>query len=320
MSLTPQAGHPLPSRLKASILGLAGSFIMFAAYLVVPPLGIISGMLAPLPAGYTRLVYGRSTALIITLGTTAALSAMFGIMAGVLYLGMCAVTGLLLPEFLARGMNGSRSLFWTTAVNLGLMALVAAIFSMTRGENLHQAVLKEITASMTLANTLYERSGIKGEELEGVKQAMKMMAELTMRLYPALITVTLAILAGCNLALLKRLLLKAGISINVGDFKTFRTPEPLVWLLIAAGFSLLATSPLITTPALNVMLVVCALYFLQGMAVAGTIIARQSFAGMLRIGLYLMLVIQPYMALFIAAIGLFDLWGDFRTPKKQENL
>ena len=30
--------------------------------------------------------------------------------------------------------------------------------------------------------------------------------------------------------------------------------------------------------------------------------------------------VPPYLAALVAAIGIFDLWGDFRTPRKQENL
>jgi len=68
------------------------------------------------------------------------------------------------------------------------------------------------------------------------------------------------------------------------------------------------------------LLIVSLLYFLQGLAVINTLISRQSFSGVLRVGLYVMLLLQPYLATIVAGIGLFDLWGDFRTPKKQENL
>lgn len=320
MSLTPQADHAQSSRIKAAIFGVVGSFIMFAAYLLVPPIGIFSGLLAPLPAGYTRLAYGRSTALIITLGTTAAISASFGIMAGVMYVIMCAVTSLYLPEQLAKGINASRALFRTTAANLTLLTAIAVAYCAATGQNLHQMVLKEIASSMAMASSIYEHSGIKGEDLEALNQAMRMMSSLFAQLYPALITITLAIMAGCNLVFLKRMATRAGLTINSGDFKSFKTPELLVWPLIIAGFAMLAPSPLVTTPALNILLLLTTLYFMQGLAVTGTIIARQAFAGILRIGLYIMLALQPYMALFIAAIGLFDLWGNFRTPKKQENL
>jgi uncharacterized protein YybS (DUF2232 family) len=90
--------------------------------------------------------------------------------------------------------------------------------------------------------------------------------------------------------------------------------------VIASGFALLAPDQLISTIALNILLVVSVLYFFQGMAVVKTVIERQALAGILRIGLYVMLIFQPYLAAFVAAIGLCDLWVDFRTPKKQENL
>jgi hypothetical protein len=34
----------------------------------------------------------------------------------------------------------------------------------------------------------------------------------------------------------------------------------------------------------------------------------------------LLLIFQPFMVLAVAVLGVFDLWGDFRSPKKQENL
>jgi hypothetical protein len=41
---------------------------------------------------------------------------------------------------------------------------------------------------------------------------------------------------------------------------------------------------------------------------------------MLRVMLFLMLLFQPYLAALVAALGIFDLWGNFRTPRKQVNL
>jgi hypothetical protein len=139
-------------------------------------------------------------------------------------------------------------------------------------------------------------------------------------MYPALITVTLIAMVGCNLALLRRFTTGMGFSLNINEFRAYRNPDILVWGLIAAGFLLLADNRIITTPAINVLAIIIVLYFLQGLAVLSTVIARQSIAGVLRAGLYIMLLLQPYLAALVAAIGIFDLWGDFRTPRKQENL
>src|SRR6185369_2696416 len=203
MNLKSPADRYLYVRLKASLLGAVGSFVLFAAYLAVPPIGIFSGVLAPFPAAYNRLVHGRVSSLIVILGAATATTALFGIFAGCLYLGMCGMIGFLMPELLTRGVSGSRALFWTTAANLLIFSTGIIVYSTVSGINLHQLITAEISGSLKQAVTLYEKGGVTGEELELVKQSMATAAELLQRLYPALITAMLIIMAGCNLALVK---------------------------------------------------------------------------------------------------------------------
>jgi uncharacterized protein YybS (DUF2232 family) len=320
MSLTTPADHFLQIRLKASLLGVVGSFVLFAAYLAVPPIGIFSGILAPFPAAYNRLVHGRTAALIVILGTAAAISALFGIFAGGLYLGMCGMIGFFMPELLLRGVSGSWALFWTTAANLLIFASVFVAYSTLSGINLPQLIGVEISSNLKQAVALYEKGGVTGEELEVIKRSMATASELLQRLYPALVTALLICIAGCNLALVKKTIAKTTVNITIGDFSSFRNPELLVWVLIATGSTLLLPVSPVTTPALNMLLIITLLYFIQGMAVVSAFIAKNAASTLLRILLYALLIIQPYLLALVACIGLFDLWVDFRTPKTQENL
>jgi uncharacterized protein YybS (DUF2232 family) len=320
MNFTSPADHYLYARLKASILGVVGSFVLFAAYLAVPPLGIFSGVLAPFPAAHNRLIHGRVSSLIITLGSTAAISALFGIFAGCLYLGMCGMISLLMPELLLKGFSGSRVLFWTTAANLLIFTTGIIVYGSLSGINLQQLISSEIGGSLKQAVALYEKGGVKGEELEFLKSSMTVASELLQRLYPALFTIMLVVIAGCNLLLVKKTTANTSVTLNIDDFATFKNPDLLVWLLIMCGFALLLPQSVITTPALNILLVITMLYFFQGMAVVSALVKKYSVPNLLRIFLYTMLIIQPYLLAFVAGIGIFDLWVDFRTPKPQENL
>jgi hypothetical protein len=319
MSVKPQASTAA-TRLTAALIGTAGSFILFAAYMLIPPAGFFSSLLAPFPAVFCRFRYGRGSALIITLGATTLLAAIFGIQAGALYLLQCGVIALLMPEFLVRGYGASRTIAWTTAVNMSVFALATLAFSLISGLNIHHLVLNEINGSIAQAISIYDKTGIKGDELTLLKQSMTIAAGVVISIYPALITVMMITMAGCNLALLNRLAERLGIDLKLADFNSFKNHEFLIWLLIPAGFAMLADNQIITTPALNVLVVLLVLYFLQGLAVISTIIARQSFAGILRVMLSLTLLFQPYLSALIAAIGIFDLWGNFRTPRIRENL
>lgn len=320
MDLKSPADRYLHVRLKASLLGAVGSFVLFAAYLAVPPIGIFSGILAPFPAAYNRLVHGRVSSLIVILGAATATTALFGIFAGCLYLGMCGMISFLMPELLLRGIGGSRALFWTTAANLLIFSVGFIVYSTISGINLQQLISAEISGSMKQAVALYEKSGVTGEELELLKRSMSTAADLLLRLYPALATAMLIVIAGCNLVLVKKTTAKTAANISIGDFSTFRNPDLLVWVLIASGFSLLLPASPMTTPALNLLLIIVMLYLLQGMAVITALITKHSVPALVRILLYTILIIQPYLLAIVAGIGLFDLWVDFRTPKKQENL
>jgi len=319
MNSTAPADHYQYVRLKASILGVVGSFVLFAAYLAVPPLGIFSGILAPFPAAYNRLIHGRLSSLIVLLGSTTIISALFGIFAGALYLGMCGMISVLMPELLLRGISGSRVLFWTTAANLMMYSIGLAVYSSVSNINLQQLIATEISGSLQQAVALYEKGGVTGEDLEFLKRSMTIASDLLMRLYPALITVMLVIIAGSNMLLVKTTTSRS-VTLNIDDFATFKNPDLLVWLLIVCGFTLLLPLSLITTPALNILLIITVLYFFQGMAVVSAMIKKYSVPSLLRIFLYTMLIIQPYLLALVAGIGIFDLWVDFRTPKTQENL
>ena len=321
MSLKSSTGHDQYVRLKASLLGVVGSFVLFAAYLAIPPLGIFAGVLAPFPATYNYLIHGRISSLMTILGATAAITALFGVFAGSLYLGECAMIGFLMPELLLRSVSGSRVLFWTTGANLVIFFVGFIVYGTVSGTNLQQLISAEISSSMKQAITIYEKAGVSGGELELLKRSMATGVSLIKRLYPSLVTAMLVVIAGCNLALFKKINGKSIMpQVSIDDFGTFRNPDMLVWLLIAAGFAILLPESHISTPALNILMIVTMLYFFQGMAVVTTFVKKSSFPTLVKMVLYTMLLIQPYLLALIAGIGLFDLWVDFRIPRPQDNL
>ena len=310
-------------RLAMVAIGVAVSLILFSAYIIFPPAGFIFGLLAPFPAMILRFRDACGASVVVVSLTAALLAGMFGVQAGALYLLQCGVIALLLPELIIRGYGAVRSIAWTTSVNLivYLFAALTIFFVDGRGPyQLYDLAASEINASISQALVIYEKAGIKGDELVSMKKAMTSLANLIIRIYPALATIMLTVMSGCNLLLVKRFSPRLGIEAKIEEFRSFRNPDLMVWLLIVAGFAMLTDVAMITTPALNVLVLLGVLYFLQGMAVISSIISRFNSSVVLRVAFYLLLFVQPYMAALVAAIGVFDLWGDFRTPRKQENL
>lgn len=323
MNTTHQLRTSAGQHLRTVLLGAAGSGVLFSASLAVPFIGFVAGFLAAVPLCYTRLESGRKAALLATAAATLLVGLGFKPQAGLWYMVQCGLIGLLLPELTLRGMAGSRALLWTTMAAALASAVTAFALATMAGQNLLSMAQQEIAVGMDQARKLYEQQqGLSPQELETIKEGLQGISAMLLRILPALGTLNLLLIAGVSLLFLRRLATQRGLALTLAPFQNFRVPEILIWPLIAAGFSLLANTTLITTPALNVLVVLAVLYFCQGLAVLLTLIGRSTYAGVMKVLLTGMLLLQPYLLPVVVFLGIFDLWGDFRTPrtKQEENL
>ncbi|GFE56379.1 YybS family protein [Geobacter sp. AOG1] len=312
-SLTP---GPWLEMVKGSVITL----VLFLAYVSFPLLGMFPGLFVPLPGIYYAQKHGIKVGMAIVAISVAVLMPIAGVSSAILYLLQCGIMTLALPVFLSRGWGGARSIASAVALNVAVVALFAVVFALSQGIDLHGQVLKGINASITQTAALYEKSGLTGEELQTFKTAMEQAGALIGRIYPALVIITLATIAGLNLWIMTRLAIRLPGFHTLGEFSRFKNPDQLIWVVIAAGFSMLIPQTDVAGMALNVLIVTLLLYFVQGLAIIGWFFNRFTVPGLVRAIFYILLTLQPYLAVAVAALGIFDLWGDFRTPRQPENL
>jgi uncharacterized protein YybS (DUF2232 family) len=270
--------------------------------------------------GYNALKRGRGTGIALVAATSALLAAVGDPAVVAIYLLQAGVMSLALSEFLIRLKGGGRSIFYAVAINLLFITAAAALYGYFSGADLHAKVINGVEASITQTASLYQKAGITGDDLKALQESMHQAGALIVTIYPALITVALALVASINLKVLSRVASRFSLPVYLGEFRKYRNPEPLVWLLIAAGFAMLVQENLAHLAALNLLIVLGALYLVQGCAVISQFFSSFKVPSFVRIIVCLLLILQPFLALAVAALGIFDLWGDFRSPKKQENL
>ena len=315
----------LTARLISVGLGALLSFCLFSASFVLPLAGPILSLLAPFPAMFSRFKYGFGafaavvviTAVLLYMGPGDSRLAL-------VYVFQCGVIALLLSEFLLRNFSASRSIAWTTVAAVVICSVAVLATVLVTGQDfyqLHAAVVAEIRSNMSQILAIYEgQPRITADDLEKLKRAITLLEGALIRIYPALATLGLMFMSCCNMALVKRLSHQLGLRQNIGAFVNYRNPEIMIWFVIISGFSMLFGVEPITIAALNVLVICGALYFVQGMAVLFSLLSRFPASGSLRWISCLLLLLQPYLAILITTVGLFDLWGDFRTPRKRENL
>lgn len=300
--------------------GGAATVLLFLAYLSLPVIGLVLGVFVPYPATHYALLRGRPAGIAIVAISAAAIGAATGPANIAIFFCFFGIISLLLPLFLSRGMGAARSLGFTLVVNVFVVALVVAAIGLVKGIDVNALVVKGIQTAIEQSAQIYEKSGLTGDELKQFQDALREAGGLISRIYPALMVVALGAIAGFNLMLLKRRAAKFPVQLEFGRFSSFKNPDHLIWVLIAAGFSLLADNSLVEQTSLNLLIVILPLYFLQGMAVAVALFDRHGVSPFMRTMFYIFLVVFQFLAIVITAIGIFDMWGDFRTPRQKENL
>src|SRR5262249_57019946 len=90
------------------------------------------------------------------------------------------------------------------------------------------------------------------------------------------------------------------------------------WPLLAAGFLLLVPGlNAVRTVALNVLLATSVVYFFHGLSIVAYYFHHKGVPRLLRGFIYLAIFFEQILTIAVVALGLFDLWGDFRRLKKK---
>jgi uncharacterized protein YybS (DUF2232 family) len=306
---------------RAVITGSILTFILFLLQRTLPVIGVLAGIAIPFPCVYFTMQSGRKTGYAIV-GFLIIMLYFLGSQEVFIYLLQSVAISLALPEFLLRGHGISKSLLYTVGINT--LLLVAFVFAY--GEVLHGdfdgQMRGAIHSAVAQVEEIYRSMGLTVSDEQELVTALREMEKHVGTIYPALVVIVCWLSAACNLLLLRKSLRIQGkdSAVCCGSFPRFRNPDCMVWLLIAGGFALLVGESYATRITLNVLIVILFLYFVQGLAVVTYFQRKLSLSRFLLPVFYFLMLLQPIVMVSVAAIGLFDLWADFRTPKQQENL
>lgn len=299
------------------VIGIAKGAALTLLLLMLP----VANIFAPAPAIHYHLKHGRATGIavvafsFILLMIPAALAAPLSLL---MLIGFAAVA-VSLPEFVTLGYGGGKSIAASVVAAVAAMAVAALVYWLVLGLNIHTEIVKSVREIETLSAEMYKQMGVEGNA-EILKKDLRRGGDFILSLYPSLLLIGFGLVSALNLLLMKANIARLPRMPVLAKFSTYRNPDHLIWVLIAAGFALFLNGGIIERSALNILMVVMFLYFLQGLAITIHFCDRFRVGGFMRALFFLLLVLIPYMGIAVLIIGIFDLWGNFRVPRQHENL
>ena len=253
---------------------------------------------------------------------------------------LCVVTILLwalnasapAPALTAAGLAGML-MFWTVqkrfsvegVVLLPSLLLVGAIafYFIYGGMQLSitpwQLVEKHIQEAVELNIRLYSRLPLNAEEIQSITNSKPQMISLFTMIFPALCIIAALFTVWINLLAAGRLLKGRGIlPAPLSALSEWSAPAWLVWIFIAAGgMSAVPMAP-VRFSGVNLFLVASFIYFLQGLAIVSFFFQHRNISPFFRFFAYFLIAIQQMLMIAIAAVGLFNLWVDFRKYLRKD--
>jgi uncharacterized protein YybS (DUF2232 family) len=300
------------------ILALASSVFLLISGVVIPPAGIVTIPLVPQPVLFFGLKYGAGlgvgvlfAAIVIFLiftGEALALAySIFAIMVGLLFslLGRLRSVELLVTAVAAAMLGSAAGL---------LLHLYGSWAAMT--QDFRASLIENLTA----ATRVHEKMGFPQESLDALRERTPALVEQMLQLLPGLLFVSFCLIVLLNILFLcRRFPERRAQWLSLSTFREWKCPEPLVWAFIACGFALFVpTAEAVQIVALNILLVIGVCYFIQGLAILAFFFHKNNVPRFLRSATYVLIIFQQMFTVVVAALGLFDLWADFRRLKKKD--
>lgn len=292
---------------------LATVLLLWAAG-ALGPAGALLNLVVPLPAAYVHMRRGALMGCgAVTLAAFVLL--IIGDQGGALaYLLQFGLASMFLPFLLRRNWPWDRAVAGTLLILLAAGGVTLAAYSAARGLPVTELVVRYVDREVESALAIYQQANLPEDQLEELRAMILQMADFLVRAWPALVTVGTAAVLLINVLMLSALA-RGGYEVPGVHFRSWKAPELLVWPLILSGFGLLYAQGLVESISLNVLTLLLPIYFFQGLAVVTYYFQKRGVPPFFRgLGYLLVTVLSP-LPLMVVAVGVFDLWADFRKPK-----
>jgi uncharacterized protein YybS (DUF2232 family) len=293
---------------------------LFLAGGVIPAVGGIAMLFAPAPVmsfaiGYPRALWRMAAAVAMAAGLIALGAGPSAAGAYVLTLGLATA---IICQMVDRRRPFELIVLYTVAAVLIAGTLTALALAGSPAA-LADSLRRELTVAMDRGQQFYKTVGMDSAVTAEMRGNI---VDATLRLSPALAALSVAVTVLINLGMFWR---ASGRQQRVGyllfgDLVRWATPEWLIWVLLVAGFGLFIPVAALSTIALDLFVCVAAVYFCQGLAIMAFYFKVLAMPPLARGLIYFVTIVQPVLAALVCAVGIFDLWIDFRRlkPPSQE--
>ena len=237
------------------------------------------------------------------------------------FLGQCGLVALATAGAIRRGWSISPTIVGSLVAPLGIGALLLVVYSTLVQPLPHDLLTRYFDKAVSLSQQYVQalERMQEGEE-EQLAALVEALPQLILAVLPALVIISHLFINVLNYLLVRRYCQRSQppLRLDPDDLLRWHASDYLVWVFLASGAAVLIPIDAVSTIGLNVLLVTLAIYLLQGMAIALFWGRRLPFppGAQWLVGVAVFLIAGLLCVAVCTAVGLFDLWIDFRRQRR----
>ncbi len=303
--------HPLVKDIASGILY---SVLIFVVMLTIPLIGLFAWVLLPLPLLFYRLKIGRHAGAVILAVSIAIVALLTGsLIVNGLYLGSLMLTGLFLGECIEKNLRIEKTMIYTGLGLAGLFAFSLFFAALVQSQGIDQLVTGYIARYQAVSNAFFEEFARQYPDLGMDRQVFEQTSILFMTVLPSVLVCTYLCLALLNILLIRRLLKRHSIVLKQFEhLNRWQADDKLVFVFIGLSLMMFAASGGIKILLVNCLIIVSAVYFFQGLAIASYFFDKKQVPFLIKSFFFVLIAIQPFFMMMVVGCGLFDTWINFR--------
>jgi len=218
-----------------------------------------------------------------------------------------------MTQIAAKNFSIEKTMIYPALFIIGAVCFYFGYDAAALGANPWQLVKNFITATVGESVKFYSQMPLKAEDIKIIKDNEKNIISVFIQIFPSMVIILSVFIIWANLLLGKNYLGRAGIIYpKFIALARWKAPDWIIWIFIICGALFFIPQKDIYFFSLNTFLVVCFIYLLQGLTIVSFLFQSKNVPAFFRHLFYFLIAVQQILMIPIMAIGLFDIWVDFR--------
>jgi len=301
---------------RAILIATVQTLGLFVAGLVIPLLGQILALFTPVPLILVYVRNGKLAGLTTLVASTVIMSVLGGWQAAAILALSFGLMAIGISEGMRRNLRPENTSLLGGLLPVAVLGSIVLLYLARVGKNPIAEVefyLREILANS--AKT-YTTMGLK-EMADMVTSIPDNFVYYLARLIPGITIATSVTQAACCYGIARAIIIrKPGPEPLPAQqpLAAWHAPDPWVWGLIAALALIVIPRETARFIGWNIAILYSVLYLVQGAAIVEYYLRKVGFKTVMR-GMMLALILALPSVVFVIALGIVDIWADFRKVR-----